>query len=104
TTLNHFSVLLLVLAVTSPTVVGVALVLAPVGSLALPALGTTVAIDLVVFGTIWLSMRPGSADITSPVQLARLVQGGKPVVVEMYSNFCLICMANRQTIRIPATS
>src|SRR5207247_9169152 len=96
--------LLLVLAVTIPTVVGVALVLAPVGSLALPALGTTIAIDLVVFGAIWLSMRPGAADITSPEQLARLVQGGKPVVVEMYSNFCLICMANRQTIKIAATT
>ena len=94
----------MVLAVTIPTVVGVALVLAPVGSLALPALGTTVAIDLVVFGAIWLSMHPGSADITSPEQLARLVQGGKPVVVEMYSNFCLICMANRQTIKIAATT
>jgi thiol-disulfide isomerase/thioredoxin len=79
-------------------------VLAPAGSAALPALAATVAIDLVVFGAIWLAMRPGSADITSPEQLARLVKGGKPVVVELYSNFCLICMANRQTIKIAATS
>ena len=78
--------------------------LAPVGELALPALGATLAIDLVVFGAIWLSMRPGGADVTSPEQLARLVKGGKPVVVELYSNFCLICMANRQTIKIAATS
>jgi hypothetical protein len=63
-----------------------------------------VAIDVVVFGAIWLAMRPGPADIESPEQLARLVQAGKPVVVEMYSNFCLICMANRQTIKIAATS
>jgi len=84
--------------------VGIAIVLAPVGELALPALGATLAIDLVVFGAIWLSMRPGGADITSPEQLARLVKGGKPVVVELYSNFCLICMANRQTIKIAATS
>jgi hypothetical protein len=84
--------------------VGIAIVLAPAGELALPALGATLAIDLVVFGAIWLAMRPGSADITSPEQLARLVKGRKPVVVELYSNFCLICMANRQTIKIAATS
>lgn len=78
--------------------------LAPAGELALPALGATLAIDLVVLGGIWLSMRPGRADITSPEQLARLVQGGKPVVVELYSNFCLICMANRLTIKIAATT
>jgi len=95
---------LLVLVVTIPTIVGIAIVLAPAGSAALPALGATLAIDLIVFGAIWLSMRPGSADITSPEQLARLVKGGKPVVVELYSNFCLICMANRQTIKIAATS
>jgi hypothetical protein len=57
----------------------------------------------VVFLAIWLTMRPGRADITSPEQLARVVKGGKPVVVEMYSNFCMICMANRQNIRIAAT-
>ena len=81
-----------------------AIVLAPAGELALPALGATLAIDLVVFGAIWLAMRPGGADITSPEQLARLVKGRKPVVVELYSNFCLICMANRQTIKIAATA
>lgn len=83
---------------------GIAIVLAPAGSAAVPALGATLAIDIVLFGAIWLSMRPGGADITSPEQLARLVKGGKPVVVELYSNFCLICMANRQTIKIAATS
>jgi hypothetical protein len=90
--------------VTIPTVVGIAIVLAPVGELALPALGATIAIDLVVFGAIWVAMRPGAPDITSPEQLARLVKGGKPVVVELYSNFCLICMANRQTIKLAATT
>ncbi len=92
------------LAVTIPTVVGMAIVLAPAGSAALPAIGATVALNLVVFGALWLSMRPGRADITSPEQLARLVKSGKPVVVELYSNFCLICMANRQSIKIAATS
>jgi len=90
--------------VTIPTVAGIAIVLAPAGELALPALGATIAIDLIVFGAIWLAMRPGPADITSPEQLARLVKGGKPVVVELYSDFCLICMANRQTIKIAATT
>jgi hypothetical protein len=84
--------------------VGIAIVLAPAGELALPTLGATGAIDLIVFGAIWLAMRPGRADITSPEQLARLVKGGKPVVVELYSNFCLICMANRQTIKLAATA
>jgi thiol-disulfide isomerase/thioredoxin len=92
------------LAVTIPTVVGMAIVLAPAGSAALPAVGATVALNLVVFGALWLSMRPGRADISSPEQLARLVKSGKPVVVELYSNFCLICMANRQSIKIAATS
>ncbi len=78
--------------------------LAPAGELALPALGATLAIDLVVFGAVWLSMRPGRADISSPEQLARLVKGGKPVVAELYSNFCLTCMANRHTLKIAATS
>ena len=80
------------------------IVLAPAGGLAIPAIVATGVIDLVLFGAIWLAMRPGGADITSPEQLARLVKSGKPVVVEMYSNFCLICMANRQTIKIAATS
>jgi hypothetical protein len=96
--------LLLALAVTLPTIVGIAIVLAPAGEAAAPAIGATFAIDLVVFGGIWLAMRPGGADITSPEQLARLVKGGKPVVVELYSNFCLICMANRQSIKIAATT
>ena len=83
---------------------GIAIVLAPAGEMAVPALGATLAIDLIVFGTIWLAMRPGEADITEPEQLARLVKAGKPVVVELFSNFCLICMANRQSIKIAATS
>jgi hypothetical protein len=82
----------------------VAIVLAPTGALALPAIAATAAVDLVVFGAVWLALRPGPADITSPEQLARLVQAGQPVVVELYSNFCLICMANRQTIGLAATS
>ena len=96
--------MLLALAVTLPTIVGIAIVLAPAGEAALPAIGATLAIDLVVFGGIWLAMRPGAADITAPEQLARLVKGGKPVVVELYSNFCLICIANRQSIKIAATT
>jgi hypothetical protein len=81
-----------------------AIVLSPAGELGIPAVITTGALDLVLFGAIWLAMRPGGADITSPEQLARAVKGGKPVVVELYSNFCLICMANRQTIKIAATT
>lgn len=81
-----------------------AIVLAPAGELALPALGATVGSSVVLFGAIWLAMRPGGADITSPEQLGRLVKAGKPVVVEMYSNFCMICMANRQSIKIAAMS
>jgi hypothetical protein len=95
---------LLVAVITIPTVVGMAIVLSPAGELAIPAVVATGVLDLVLFGAIWLAMRPGRADITSPEQLARLVRGGKPVVVELYSNFCLICMANRQSIKIAATS
>jgi hypothetical protein len=86
-----------------PTVVSVVIVLAPVGALGLPAIAATIGISLVIFGAIWLAMRPGRADITSPEQLARVVKGGKPVVVELYSNFCMICMANRQNLRAAAS-
>jgi thiol-disulfide isomerase/thioredoxin len=78
--------------------------MSPAGSLALPAFAATLGIDLIVFGAIWLAMRPGRADVSTPEQLARVVKTGKPVVVEMYSNFCMICMANRHTIKIAAAS
>jgi hypothetical protein len=64
----------------------------------------TLVLDLAVFTGVWLAMRPGRADIRSRDDLERLVRGGHPVVVELYSNFCLICMSNRQTIKLAATS
>lgn len=88
---------------TIPTILGAVIVLSPAGALGFPAIGAAIALDLVIFLAVWLSMRPGRPDITSPEQLARVVKGGKPVVVELYSNFCLICMANRQNIKIAAT-
>jgi len=81
----------------------VAITLAPVGSAALPAVLVTLALDLAVFAGVWLAMRPGRADIRSREDLARLIRCGRPVVVELYSNFCLICMSNRQTIKVAAT-
>ena len=64
----------------------------------------TLAIDLLVLGGVWLALRPGAADIRSKDDLDRVIRGGRPVVVELYSNFCLICMANRQTVKLAATS
>jgi thioredoxin family protein len=83
-------------------VLGVGLTLGPVG--AGPALAAAVALDLVVLGAIWLAVRPGRPDIRSKVELERVLRGGRPVVVELYSNFCLICMANRRTIKVAATT
>ncbi len=79
------------------------LTLGPVGA-AGPALGASLAINVVVLGAIWLALRPGSADLRSKSDLDRLTRGGRPVVVELYSNYCLICMANRQTIKLAATA
>jgi hypothetical protein len=102
--LNNFSYLILALAVVVPTFLGISLTLGPVGMAAVPALIATVLIDFVVLGGVWLALRPGPPDITAPEDLARLVRGGRPVVVELYSNYCLICMANRQIIKFAATS
>ena len=77
--------------------------LAPVGAAALPAFFATLALDLVVLAGIWLAMRPGRPDVRSRADLERVVHAGRPAVVELYSNFCLICMAYRQAVRLAAT-
>ena len=81
-----------------------AITLAPVGAAALPAVLVTFALDLAVLSGVWLALRPGRADVRSKEDLDRAIRGGRPVVVELYSNFCLICMANRQAIKLAATS
>jgi thiol-disulfide isomerase/thioredoxin len=43
-------------------------------------------------------MRSGNPDIRSKADLDRATHGGRPVLVELYSNFCLICMAYRQVL------
>jgi len=48
-------------------------------------------------------MRPGRPDVRSRADLERVVHAGRPAVVELYSNFCLICMAYRQAVRLAAT-
>ena len=80
--------------------IGVLVTLAPVGTAALPAFGASVAIDLAVLGAVWFALRPGEPDVRSLAELDATVHAGKPVLVELYSNLCLICMANRQIIRI----
>ena len=87
-----------------PTILGVVLTMAPVGSAALPALVVTVVLDIVALGGVWLAMRPGRPDIRAKGDLDHVLRGGRPVVVELYSNFCLICMAYRQTVRTAAMS
>jgi hypothetical protein len=64
----------------------------------------TFALDLAVLGGVWLALRPGRADIRSKEDLDRLIHGGRPVLVELYSNFCLICMSNRQVSKLAATT
>ena len=81
-----------------------AITLAPVGAAALPAVLVTFALDLAVLGGVWLALRPGRSDIRSQEELDRALRGGRPVVVELYSNFCLICMSNRQAIKLATTS
>jgi hypothetical protein len=55
-------------------------------------------VDLLVLGGLWLAMRPGPPDIRSQAELDRFVRGGRASVVELYSSFCVICMANRHMI------
>jgi hypothetical protein len=87
-----------------PTVLGIVLTVGPIGAAGVPAIVATVVIDLAVLGAIWLSMRPGSPDIGSREALNGAVGRGVPVVVELCSSFCLICMANRQTIKLAAAA
>jgi hypothetical protein len=93
-----------VAVVVVPTLLGIGLTLGPVGTAAVPALIATSLIDFVVLAVAWLALRPGGADVDSAEALARVLRGGKPVVVELYSNYCLICMANRNIINVAATS
>src|SRR5207247_6039570 len=102
-TLNHYSFLIVVAAVFVPTVIGVAITLAPVGAAALPAVLVTFALDLAVLGGVWLALRSGRSDIRSQEELDRALRGGRPVVVELYSNFCFLCMSNRQAIKLATT-
>jgi hypothetical protein len=77
-------------------------VLRPVGDAGLPAIAATFVVDTVVLLAVWLAMRPGRADVRSRAELERVIHAGRPVVVELYSNFCLICMANRQQVKAAA--
>src|SRR5207247_4235006 len=101
--LNHYSFLIVVAAVFVPTVIGVAITLAPVGAAALPAVVVTFALDLAVLGGVWLALRPGRADIRSQEELDRALRGGRPVGAELYSKFCLRCRCNRQAIKLAQT-
>jgi thiol-disulfide isomerase/thioredoxin len=56
-------------------------------------------IDAVVLGGIWLAMRPGRPDVRTKAELDHAIHAGKPLLVELYSNFCLICMATRQVLK-----
>jgi len=87
-----------------PTLLAALLTLAPVGGAAVPAIAATAVIDLVVLGGIWLAMRPGAPDVRSAAELDRFRHVGRPVLVELYSNFCLICMATRQVLKAAATN
>jgi hypothetical protein len=87
-----------------PTLLAAVLTLAPVGGAAVPAITATAVVDVVVLGGIWLVMRPGSPDVRSAVDLQQAIHEGRPVLVELYSNFCLICMASRQVLKTAAAA
>ena len=87
-----------------PTLIGIVVVLAPVGVAAVPAFVATFALDLAVLAGAWFALRPGPPDVRSKDELRQLVHGGRPSVVELYSNYCLICMANRQTMPLAASA
>jgi hypothetical protein len=52
-------------------------------------------IELAIAIGIWLALRPPGADVRTLADLERLVHGGTPVLVELFSSFCLICMSIR---------
>lgn len=67
-----------------------------------PAVGVVV-VGFLAWIAVWLLMRPGQPDLRSQEDVARFVRGGKPSVIELYSNFCLVCMQNRRTLASAAT-
>lgn len=87
-----------------PTLLAAFLTLGPVGGAAVPAITATAVVDLVVLGGIWLAVRPGAPDVRSVADLDRTRHARRPVLVELYSNFCLICMANRQVLKAVAAA
>jgi len=47
---------------------------------------------------IHLVLRPGKGSLLSPAELEQLVGSGSPVVLELYSSYCLVCMAAKPVL------
>lgn len=42
---------------------------------------------IVLLGIVYLSLRPGAGDVAGPADLDRVLAVGRPVVLELYSNY-----------------
>jgi len=58
--------------------------------------------EVVLVLGLWFALRPRGADVRTKADLERLVRGGKPVIVELFSSFCLVCMSIRRASRTAA--
>lgn len=47
------------------------------------------------FALGWLVLRPGTSDVDSVAAAERIINSGRPTLVEFYSNYCVGCMAIR---------
>ena len=93
--MNHYSFLGLMALVVIPTIVGLVATLTGTPVYLFGAL----LVELALVLALWLALRPRVADVRTAAELDRVVGGGKPVIVELFSAFCLICMSIRQASR-----
>lgn len=53
---------------------------------------------VIVFAFGWLALRPGSSDVDTVAAAEQVIHSGRPTLVEFYSNYCVGCMAVRETV------
>ena len=83
-----------------PTVVGLVATLTGTLVYLFGALVVEIALAL----GLWLALRPREADVRTKADLDRIIRGGKPVLVEVFSSFCLICMSMRRASQAAAAT
>jgi thiol-disulfide isomerase/thioredoxin len=84
-----------------PTVIGLLATLLPTPQATIYLVASLI-VETIFVVVLWLALRPRGADVRSRSELERAIHGGKPVIVELFSSFCLICMSIRQASQTAA--